>query len=57
MMAGLRKTSAERRTERQIQKFRRQRGIAEQQLLLVDKIREREAGAAGTKPMPFAKKG
>lgn len=56
MMAGFRKTPAERRTEREIRSFRRQRALAEQKMLLVDKIREREAGMQGTRPMPYARK-
>lgn len=54
MMAGIRKTSQERRTERQIRQFRREQAIAEHKMLLVDKIREREKGAQGTRPMPYA---
>lgn len=56
MMAGMRKTGQERRAERQIRHFRRERAIAEQQVLLIDKIRERESGAQGSKPMPYSKK-
>ena len=56
MMAGMRKTGQERRTERQIRHFRREQAIAEQKMLLVDKIREREEGMQGTKPMPYARK-
>lgn len=56
MMAGIRKTSAERRTERQIRHFRREQALAEHKMLLVDKIREREKGAQGTRPMPYARK-
>lgn len=55
MMAGMRSTPQERRTQRQIRHFRRERAIAEQQMLLIDKIREREAGAQGSKPMPYKK--
>ena len=56
MMAGMRKTPGERRNELMIRQFRRERAVADQQMLLVDKIREREAGAAGSKPMPYVRK-
>ena len=56
MMAGVVRTRAERATERQLRKFRRQAAEHEQAMLLADKIREREAGAAGSRPMPFARK-
>jgi hypothetical protein len=54
-MAGLRRSRAERVAERQIQRFRRQQMEAERMMLLVDKVREREAGKEGSVPMPFAK--
>jgi hypothetical protein len=53
-MAGLRKTRAERVVERQIRQFRRQRAEHEQALLLADKVRDREKGAEGMRPMPYA---
>ena len=56
MMAGLGRTRAERVTERQIRRFRRQRAEQEQAMLLVDKIRQREQGVDGLPPMPFARK-
>jgi len=39
-----------------IRQFRRERAEAEQKMLLIDKIKEREQGVNGTKPMPFARK-
>ena len=56
MMAGIRKTRAERTTERQIARFRRQQNEAEQAMLLIDKIKQREQGAQGEKPMPYAQR-
>ena len=56
MMAGIRKTRAERTTERQVMRFRRQQNEAEQAMLLIDKIKQREQGAQGEKPMPYARK-
>lgn len=56
MMAGLHRTRAERVTERQIRKFRRQVAEQEHRMMLADKIKERESGAQGMKPMPFARK-
>lgn len=53
MMAGMRKTPHERRAEREIRQFRRERSLAEQKMLLVDRIRERESGMQGAKPMPY----
>jgi len=53
MMAGQRKTRAERVAEREVIKFRRAMAEQEQRLLLIDKIRERERGAEGFRPMPF----
>jgi hypothetical protein len=55
-MAGLRRSRAERVAERQIQRFRRQQMEAERMMLLVDRVREREAGKEGSVPMPFARK-
>jgi len=54
MMAGMRRSRQERVTDRQIQKFRRQQAEHEQTMLLIDKIRERERGTEGFRPMPFA---
>jgi hypothetical protein len=54
MMAGERRTRAERVTARQIARFRRQQQENEQAMLLIDKIREREKGTEGFRPMPFA---
>jgi len=54
MMAGMRRTRAERVAEREVIKFRRAMAEQEQRLLLVDKIREREKGMEGYRPMPFA---
>jgi hypothetical protein len=54
-MAGMRRTRAERVADRQIQRFRRQQQEAERMMLLVDKVRERERGAEGAPPMPFAR--
>lgn len=56
MMAGMGKTRAERVTERQIRRFRRQVAEQEHRMLLADKIKARESGAQGMKPMPFARK-
>ena len=56
MMAGVTRTRQERATERQLRKFRRQAAELEQAMLLADKIREREQGSVGMKPMPFARK-
>lgn len=55
-MAGMRKSRAERVTERQLRHFRRQQAEAEMKMLLIDKIREREQGMQGAKPMPYARK-
>lgn len=55
MMAGMRSTPQERRVQREIRHFRRERAIAEQQMMLVDRIKEREQGMQGSKPMPFKK--
>jgi hypothetical protein len=55
MMAGMRRTRTERVTERQIAKFRRQQAEHEHTMVLVDKIRQREKGEAGFRPMPFMK--
>lgn len=56
MMAGLGRSRAERMAERQIKKFRRQVAERDAAMLLMDKIREREHGAQGMKPMPYARK-
>lgn len=56
MMAGLGKSRKERVVERQIQRFRRQMAQHEEQMLLIDKIKQREAGVEGIKPMPHARK-
>ena len=56
MMAGQGNTPAERRVARQIKKFRREVAQRDQAMLLIDKIKEREAGTEGFKPMPFARK-
>jgi hypothetical protein len=53
-MAGERRTRAERVTARAVAKFRRQQQENEQAMLLIDKIREREKGTEGFRPMPFA---
>ena len=55
MMAGIIRTRPERIADRQIRRFRRQRAEQEQAMLLVDKIREREQGSQGSKPMPYRK--
>ena len=55
-MAGLGSNRAERVAARQIRKFRKQMAEHEQAVLLRDKILQREAGADGIKPMPFARK-
>ena len=55
-MAGQRRTRAERVTERQIQKFRREVAEAEHRMLLIYQIKQREAGAAGMRPMPLQRK-
>jgi hypothetical protein len=55
MMAGQVRSPAERRADREVRRFRRLNSEAEQRLLLVDRIRQRELGVAGEKPMPFAK--
>lgn len=56
MMAGMRRTRAERVAERQIQRFRRQVAQHEQAVMLRDKILQREAGSEGLRPMPYARK-
>lgn len=56
MLAGLTTSRAERVVERQIRRFRRQVAEHEQAMLLVDRIKQREAGADGMRPMPFARK-
>lgn len=56
MLAGLTTSRAERMAERQIRRFRRQVAEHEQAMLLVDRIKQREAGADGMRPMPFARK-
>lgn len=55
MMAGLARSPADRRAEREVRKFRKANAEAEQQMLLVDRIRQREAGEAGARPMPYAR--
>jgi hypothetical protein len=56
MMAGMRKTRAERMTERRVAKFRKQVADQERTMLLADKIRERGRGGEGMPPMPYARK-
>jgi hypothetical protein len=53
MMAGMRKTRAERMADRQVTKFRRQKADQERTILLIDKIRERERGTGNAPPMPL----
>jgi len=55
MMAGLTRTPQERRAERGVRRFRKLNAEAEQKMLLVDRIRQREQGEAGAKPMPFVR--
>jgi len=55
MMAGMRRTRAERVADRQVQRFRRQQQEAERMMLLVDKVKQREAGTEGAPPMPYAR--
>jgi hypothetical protein len=56
MMAGMRRTRAERMADRQVAKFRRQKADQERTMLLVDKIREREKGTGDMRPMPYTRK-
>lgn len=57
MMAGLARTPQERRSEREVRRFRKLNSEAEQRRVLVDRIRQREQGVAGERPMPFARPG
>lgn len=53
-MAGLARTSAERRVMREQRKAMRAAAQLEVKVILVDQIRQREQGVAGMKAMPFA---
>jgi hypothetical protein len=55
MMAGVVTTPMERRQQRQQRALKRLEKLAEEELLLVDKIRDRQAGAETAKPMPLAR--
>lgn len=52
-MAGEARTRAERRRDRDVARMKRMESRSEETLVLVDKIRQREAGAEGAKPMPY----
>lgn len=54
MMAGELRTPQQRRVDRQIKRFRRDVAERDKEMLLLDKIRQREAGADGFPPMPYA---
>ena len=53
-MAGMVKTPYERRQQRETMRLQRLEREHELQMLLVDRIRERENGADGAPPMPLA---
>lgn len=53
-MAGLARTPAERRMAREHRRALKAAAQQEARVLLVDQIRQREQGEAGSKPMPFA---
>lgn len=52
-MAGLVPSSLERRAAREQRKARRLARDVEERVLLIDRIRRRETGENGLKPMPF----
>lgn len=53
-MAGLVPSGVERRVAREERRARRLAREAEERVVLIDRIRRREGGEDGLKPMPFA---